>query len=231
MIKSIILDVDDTLFDFHKSERLALSETLLDLGITPSEETVALYSRINREQWNALERAEVTREELLYRRFDLLFAALGVNASSSAAQSRYERHLGEQVHFIDGAIELLSELYGKYKLYVASNGTAVVQDPRIEKSGIARYFDGIFISERVGYNKPDARFFDAVLGAMGKMKKEEIIIFGDGLTSDILGGKNAGIKSCWFNPSGKKNETDILPDYEVKSLLDFPKILDKIAKM
>lgn len=229
MIKSIILDVDDTLLDFHKSERLALSETLIDLGITPSDETVSLYSRINREQWNALERGEVRREELLYRRFDLLFRELGVSASGTIAQSRYERYLSEQVHFVDGAKELLSLLFGKYKLYIASNGTAVVQDPRIEKSGIAPYFDGIFISERVGYNKPDLRFFDAVLRAMGEVKKDEIIIFGDSLTSDIFGGKNAGIKTCWFNPSKKKNESDIVPDYEVKNLLDFPKILDKIA--
>lgn len=231
MIKKIIIDVDDTLFDFRKSERLAISETLSDLGIEPNDETVSLYSRINHEQWKALERGEVKREELLFRRFELLFEALGVEGSSKLAQSKYERHLGEQVHYVDGAIELLEQLLPRYELYIASNGTAIVQDPRIEKSGISRYFKGIFISERIGYNKPDRRFFDVCLEKMGCPERSEVIIFGDSLTSDILGGINAGVATCWFNPSGKENATDLSPDYEVRRLLDFPKILDKINNM
>ena len=226
MIKKLILDVDDTLFDFQKSERCALVETLTSLGLPADDGVVALYHKINRAQWDALERGEIERAELLTRRFDILFSELSVSGSSREAQSRYEKNLGAQVHFIDGAKELLDELYGKYELYVASNGTAKVQDPRIEKSKISRYFDGIFISERVGYNKPDRRFFDACLSAMDARDKSEVMIFGDSLTSDILGGINAGIKTCWFNPSGQKNNTMYKPDYEVSRLFDFPKVIE-----
>ena len=230
MIKKLILDIDDTLFDFQKSERCALIKTLESLGISASDDVVSLYHKINRSQWEALERGELERAELLTRRFDILFSHLGVFASSKETQSRYERCLGAEVHFIDGAEELLRELYGKYELYIASNGTAVVQDPRIEKSKISRYFDGIFISERVGYNKPDVRFFDACLAAMGANDRGEVMIFGDSLTSDILGGINAGIKTCWYNPGGKKNDTGYSPDFEVSSLDEFPKILEKVNK-
>ena len=230
MIKKLILDIDDTLFDFQKSERCALVETLGSLGIADDDGVVALYHKINREQWEALERGEIERRELLTRRFDILFSELSVSASSAEAQSRYEKNLGRQVYFIDGAMELLDALRGKYELYVASNGTAAVQDPRIERSEISPYFNGIFISERVGYNKPDIRFFNACLSAMGVQDKSEVMIFGDSLTSDILGGINAGIRSCWFNPSGKKNDTPHKPDYEVKHLLDFPKLLENVNK-
>ena len=230
MIRTVIFDLDDTLFDFKKSERCALIEALTSLGISADDAVVSLYHEINRAQWDALERGEIERSELLTRRFDILFSHLGVSLSSREAQSRYEKCLGTEVHFIDGAEELLENLYGKYELYIASNGTAVVQDPRIEKSKISRYFDGIFISERVGYNKSDVRFFDACLSAMGAADRSEVMIFGDSLTSDILGGINAGIKTCWYNPGGKKNDTGYKPDFEVSSLSEFPKILEKVNK-
>ena len=231
MIRNLFIDLDDTLFDFHRSEAKALSETFISLGITPTEENVALYSRINQGQWERLERREATREEILFKRFELLFSELGIeNHTPSEAQSLYEGNLSKTYFYVDGAEELLMKLSGKYDIYIASNGTAVVQDSRIALSGIKKYVTGIFISQRVGYDKPSREFFDACFNSIENFKKEETIIVGDSLTSDILGGINAGIKTCLFNPKEKPGRNDIVPDYEIKTLAELIKILDLIDK-
>jgi 2-haloacid dehalogenase len=229
LIKHVFLDLDDTLFDFHKSEGEALSNTLSTLGIEPTAENLALYSRINRSQWESLERGEVTRDIILVRRFEILFRELGIkDKEPKEAQRLYEGNLSKEYHYLPGAMELIQALLGKYKLYLASNGTAVVQDSRIALSGIGKYFDGIFISERIGHNKPSKEFFDGCFATIKDFSKDEAIIIGDSLTSDILGGINAGIKTCLYNPKGKPNSTCAVPDYEVKSLLEIPDLLLKI---
>ena len=228
MVKFVFLDLDDTIFDFHASEGKALSKTLAELGITPTAETLALYSKINKGQWERLERGEATREEILVRRFEILFDTLGVCKPAYEAQKIYEHNLSLEYIYIDGAEELLENLFGKYKLYLASNGTAKVQDSRIERSGIAKYFDGIFISQRVGYDKPSREFFECCFSEIDGFSKDEAIIVGDSLSSDILGGINAGIRTCRYNPKGMPQNPEIMPDYEIASLGELPKLLERI---
>ena len=228
LIKHIFLDLDDTLFDFKRSERVALSNTLSALGIDPTDEVISRYSVINRGQWEALERGEATREEILPRRYEILFNELGVEIEPMKAQKLYEKSLTGTYFYIDGAEELIRELHKDYKTYIASNGTAIVQDGRIGLSGIDKYFDKIFISERVGHNKPSKEFFDACFKDIGEIDRKETIIIGDSLTSDILGGKNAGILTCLYNPKGNAAREDIKPDYEVKSLAEIPNLLKSI---
>ena len=228
MIKHIFLDLDDTLFDFKRSERVALSNTLSALGIEPTDEVISRYSAINKGQWEALERGEATREEILPRRYAILFGELGVDIEPMKAQKLYEKSLSTTYFYIDGAEKLIRTLHEDYKTYVASNGTAIVQDGRIGLSGIGKYFDKIFISERVGYNKPSKEFFDACFESIGDIDPNETIIIGDSLTSDILGGRNAGILTCLYNPKGNPGREDIKPDYEVKSLDEIPDLLKKI---
>ncbi len=231
MIKNLFIDLDDTLFDFHRSEAKALSETFIALGITPTEENIALYSEINQRQWERLERGEAKREEILLKRFELLFAELGIkNRLPAEAQALYEKNLSETYFYIDGAEALLSKLSDKYDIYIASNGTAVVQDRRIAISGIEKYVKKIFISQRVGYNKPAREFFDICFKSIENFKKEETIIVGDSLTSDILGGINVGVKTCLYNPKRKAGREDIIPDYEITALEELVKILDLIDK-
>ncbi|MBQ7386993.1 MAG: YjjG family noncanonical pyrimidine nucleotidase [Clostridia bacterium] len=227
MIKFVLLDIDDTLFDFSKAEHTALSGTLSEMGVEPTDSVIKRYSEINREHWERLERRELTREQVLTYRFDALYRELGAKKSSVETQRIYEYRLSLEHPFIDGAEELLRELYGKYKLYIVSNGTAVVQDRRIADSGIGKFFDGIFISQRVGADKPAREFFDSCFAQIEGFESEHAIIVGDSLTSDILGGKNAGIKTCHFNPDGKKND-NIRPDYEIKSLRELPALLGKL---
>ena len=228
MIRTVIFDLDDTLFDFKASERVALSETLLELGITPTDETISLYSRINKSQWEALERGEATREVILLRRYELLFEKLGVDIPPIRAQHSYEKNLSKTYFYIDGAEALLEKMKDRYDLYIASNGTARVQAGRIGRSGIAKYFKKIFISEELGHNKPSPEFFDACFDFIGEDKRAESIIIGDSLTSDILGGLNAGILTCLYNPSAKEIPGEVKPHFEVRSLGDIPTLIESI---
>ena len=225
MIRNVLLDLDDTLLDFHRAEAEAIRHTMKEIGIDPTDETVALYSRINRSCWAKLETGEYTREEVLHRRFDILFEALGVTGDAHETQKLYEYRLSLGAYYLDGAEDLLNELYGKYRLYLATNGIVNVQSRRIKDSGIGKYFDNIFVSEKIGYNKPDKRFFDRAFDEIPDFNLDETVIIGDTLTSDILGGINAGIKTVYFNPKGAKNDTGITPDYEIGTLAELPKLL------
>lgn len=228
MIKHVLLDIDDTILDFKKAEAIAIRKTFQHIGIPVDDALIKRYSEINQLQWERLERGELTREQVLVERFDILFEELGVNAPSEMAQATYEYLLGIGHYFIDGAEEMLKSLYGKYELYVVSNGTANVQDRRLKSADIVKYFKGIFISERVGFNKPSKEFFDAALAEMEGFDPTCAILVGDSLTSDILGGKNARIKTCWYNPKGKPPRADIVPDYEIKNLSELPELLERI---
>ena len=228
MIKYLFLDIDDTIFDFKRSEAEALRGTLSELGIEPREETISLYSRINQSQWEALERGETTRDALLIRRYELLFEALGVSCDARSAQKIYERRLSQSYYFLAGAQDALSELFGKYKIYFASNGTAIVQDGRISLSGIDKFAEDIFISERIGHNKPSREFFEACFERIEGFRREEAIIVGDSLSSDILGGINAGIKTCLFNPKGKELTGNITPSYVIYELKELRTLLERI---
>ncbi len=229
MIKYVFLDIDDTLLDFGKAEAAAIKKTFDRLGVPSTPEVIARYSRINDEYWARLERREVTREQVLVGRFDTLFEELGIkNVPSELALASYEYLLGKGHYFVDGAPELLEALKGKYELYIVSNGTASVQDGRLESAGIAPYFKDIFISERVGADKPSKKFFELVFGSIEGFERDKAIIVGDRLSSDILGGINAGIKTCWFNPAYIPLSGDIIPDCEIHALSELPALLKKL---
>lgn len=229
MIKNILFDLDDTLFDFHKAEKIALSKTLTHLGINPDEDTLALYSRINAAHWKRLELGELDRDGVKVGRYRELFETIGVQADPVAATAYYESMLAIGHYFIDGAPELLDELYGKYRLYIVSNGTAKVQEGRIGSSGIAKYMEEIFISQQVGADKPCKKFFDICFAAIPDFSSDETVIIGDSLTSDIKGGMNAGITTVWFNPHGLSNSGDIKPDYEIAALCEIPELISHIS--
>lgn len=227
MVKHIFLDLDDTLLDFLAAERAAISETLIHFGFEPSEATILRYSEINRLEWKKLERGEAAREVILTERFKILFDELGSDTDAKAVRTFYEAALAEQAFLIDGATELLDALFGHYRLYIASNGTAEVARRRISLAGIEKYFDGIFISSELSAAKPSAEFFERCFRKIENFSRAEAIIVGDSLTSDILGGKNAGILTCLYSKNGKFTG-DIIPDYKIKSLGELPKLLEKL---
>lgn len=229
MIKYVLLDIDDTLLDFGKAEAAAIKKTFERIGIPATDEVIARYSEINNAQWSALEKGELTRQQVLVRRFDILFEELGIkDVPSEMAQASYEYLLGIGHYFIDGAVELLEALKDKYKLYIVSNGTACVQDSRLASAGIAPYFKDIFISERIGADKPSREFFDRAFSRIEGFEREKAIIVGDRLSSDILGGINAGITTCWFNPKRLPPDPDIPADYEIHALDELPELLKNL---
>ena len=230
MIKTVFLDLDDTIFDFHVCEKVAITKTLWGFGIDPDDEIIERYSVYNRLQWEALERREITRDEVLTRRFKLLFDSLGMEVDPWEVQSLYERNLSMEHIFMEGAEELLCKLraIGKYKLYAATNGIERVQRRRIRDSRIDEFFDGFFISECIGANKPAREFFEKCFDVIPGFSRDEAIIIGDSLTSDILGGKNAGIKTCLFNPKKKKISGEVTPDYEIESLSEIIPLIERL---
>lgn len=229
MIRNVLFDLDDTLFDFHKAEKIALTKTLVHFGIDPTEETLALYSTINAAHWKRLELGEISREEVKVGRYRELFKTIGVECDPVKATAYYESMLANGHYFMPGAPELLEELYRKYRLYIVSNGTAKVQEGRIGSSGIAKYMDGIFISQILGANKPDKQFFDICFAEIPDFSLSETVIIGDSLSSDIKGGINAGITTVWFNPKRIENDNNIKPDYTIKELSEVPGLLSQIS--
>lgn len=229
MIRNVLFDLDDTLFDFHKAEKIALTKTLVHFGIDPTEETLALYSTINAAHWKRLELGEISREEVKVGRYRELFKTIGVECDPVKATAYYESMLAIGHYFMPGAPELLEELYRKYRLYIVSNGTAKVQEGRIGSSGITKYMDGIFISQILGANKPDKQFFDICFAEIPDFSLSETVIIGDSLSSDIKGGINAGITTVWFNPKRIENDNNIKPDYTIKELSEVPGLLSQIS--
>lgn len=228
MLRNILFDLDETIYDFGKSEKTALFETMSYFGIECSDSIVNMYSQINNSQWKLLEKGMLTREELKIRRFKLLYDELGVNCSPSDTNEYYTRKLSEKCFFVNGARELLQRLYGKYRLYIVSNGFSFTQRGRINSGRISEFFSDVFISQDIGFDKPSVEFFEKCFSRIPEFEKTETIIIGDSLTSDIKGGINAGITTVWFNPSYALNSSECIPDYEIHSLYDLDEILINI---
>lgn len=230
MIRNILFDLDNTLLDFSWAERRALSKTLQQMGVDPVEKILKRYSELNAAQWKLLEKGVITREEVKVRRYMLLFGELGISCSPEEATGIYEKLLKEGYHFMEGAKELLDGLYETYRLYLVTNGTASVQHSRLKSADMNKYFQGIFISEEVGYDKPGRAYFDHCFGQIPDFRKEETILVGDSLTSDVQGGVNAGVATVWFNHTCVENKEGILPDYEIHKLQELPELLKKIEQ-
>ena len=228
--KKVLLDIDDTILDFHTAERNSIRQAFEEFSIPCDESVLRRYSEINLACWRRLELGTMTREEVLTGRFDMLFHEMGIEASAQEVQDRYEALLESGHYFVPGAPELLEELYPFYDLYLISNGNIVTQESRLKSAGIGPYFKGIFISEQLGANKPSKAFFDACFSAIPGFHREDAVIVGDSLSSDILGGANAGVRTCWFNPGHLQTEGEVLPDYEFHALSELPELLRKIFK-
>lgn len=205
MIKTILWDVDNTLLDFKAAESAAISSLFRDFKLGEcTDEKISRYSAINDVHWKKLERGELTKPEVLIGRFETFFGEYGIDkALAPAFNAEYQLRLGDTIVFRDNSYEIVKSLRGRVRQYAVSNGTIVAQTKKLRLSGLGELMDGVFLSEQVGFEKPDARFFDAVFAFDPGIKKSETLIVGDSLTSDIRGGMNAGIKTCWYCPEEK----------------------------
>ncbi|MDR1002173.1 MAG: YjjG family noncanonical pyrimidine nucleotidase [Oscillospiraceae bacterium] len=222
----VLFDADNTLLDFNKAEKYALTETFNHLSVPCPESVTERYSAINGELWNALERGEIDRLSLQTLRFERLSEEIGCILNPEKTNKLYLHNLSKQAHLMEGAIEILEKLRPCCTLYIVTNGTKKAQNMRVRKSGIEKYFKKRFISEDVGYSKPDKRFFDYVFKNARITDKSKVLIVGDSLAGDIVGGKNAEISTCWYNPNAWLNNTKIIPDYEI---MQFSELFDIIG--
>ncbi len=220
MYKWLLFDADGTLFDFDKAETKALANTFKQFRMSYSEEVGDIYREINSQIWLALERGEITPEALRTARFQRLFDAVGQQADTNSFSNAYLVHLGNCGDLIDGADTLVKTLSKNYRLALITNGLADVQRPRLAASPLKQYFETVVISDEVGAAKPDTHIFDAAFASMGNPEKHEVIIIGDSLTSDMQGGVNYGIDTCWYNPNGKQRQNGMPITYEIKALAD-----------
>ena len=229
MIKYLFLDLDNTILDFTKAESIAIRKTMSVYGLEPTDALAQRYSEVNDRHWKALERGELTRDQVVVGRFAAFFGEQGIAVDAAAVAKTYETLLSQGHYFLPGAEEAVKEkLYGKYKLYLASNGTAVVQKGRMTSADLYPYFEESFVSQELGHNKPSLEYFQAAFARIPGFDPNECLMVGDSLTSDILGGKRAGLRTVWVNPNHKTAPEDLKPDYEIENLADLPALLEEI---
>ncbi len=228
MIKILLWDVDGTLLDFGKSESYGIRKCFEKFGLGDCpDEMLARYSKINHKYWQMLETGEITKQQVLTERFVEFFKSENIDFNRvDEFNDEYQIRLGDKAFFCDNAFETINYLKGKYKQYAVTNGTYIAQKRKLTQSGLIDIFDDVFISDKIGFEKPNIEFFNAVQQKIGKFNKDEVMIIGDSLSSDMQGGNNAGILCCWYNPHNAENKNNIKIDYEIKDISEITHILE-----
>jgi 2-haloacid dehalogenase len=227
VIKTILWDVDETLLDFGAAQRAALITLFSEFGLGPcTDAMVARYDAINHIFWQRLERGEITKPEVLIGRFEQFFSEYGIDPAVSVPfNDRYQLCLGDTIVYRDDCLRLLDFLRGRVRQYIVSNGTVIAQTKKLDRSGIGKRMDGVFLSEALDAEKPSPAFFDKVFDAIGPVDRSEVMIVGDSLTSDMQGGMNAGIVTCWYDPKGAPAPEGYRIDHVIANLWDLLPLL------
>ena len=214
------------LFDFKKAEKEAFKNSMLELDIEYDENYhFATYKEINTAIWKELEEGLITQEKLKTERFKRLIDKLDMTFDENDFANIYMTHLGNGSFLFDGAMELIEDLSSKYILSIVTNGLTSVQERRLKKSTIAKHFKDIVISESIGISKPNPDIFEHAINNLGTFNKDEVLMIGDNLNSDIRGGINYNIDTCWYNPNKLENKTDLKPTYEICDYTELRRLL------
>ena len=216
--KFLLFDLDHTLLDFDTAEDVALTQLLKEEGVEDIQAYKDYYVPMNKLLWKDLELKMITKKELVNTRFAKLFAHFGIEKDGTYLAERYQFFLSKQGQTFPGVEDLLRKLISQdYELYAATNGITYIQTGRMAQSGLAPYFNQVFISEQLQTQKPDPLFYDKIGQQIAGFSKEKTLMIGDSLTADIQGGNNAGIDTIWYNPHHLENKTQAQPTYEVDS--------------
>lgn len=223
----ILFDIDGTLLDFEKAEKVGMKETLTRFGLRNDDEVLDAYNEINISHWQMFEVGELSLDKLLVRRHEALFERYGFQQDAAKFNDYYESRLKNCGYLVEHALDVLDFVKSKFcKMAIITNGLYETQTNRIAISKLNEYFQHIYISEKIGYCKPQKEIFEHIFKEIGgNIKKENILIVGDSLTSDIKGGNNFGIDTCWINPHKLENRLDVKVDYEIQSLLQLKEII------
>jgi len=227
--KFLLFDLDHTLLDFDAAEDVALTQLLKEEGVADIQAYKDYYVPMNKSLWKDLEEKKITKQELVNTRFSKMFSHFGIEKDGVYLAERYQFYLAQQGQVFSGAMELLDSLIDRgYELYAATNGITTIQTGRMAQSGLAPYFNQVFISEQLQTQKPDALFYEKIGQQIAGFSKEKALMIGDSLTADIQGGNNAGIDTIWYNPHHLENHTQAQPTYEVDSYQALLELLDKL---
>lgn len=224
--KFLLFDVDHTLLDFSTSEKKALKKCFDAFGLSLTDEVLEWYLAHNYKLWTSYENGIITRDVIFQTRFTETFAQFSIDADGTLMEQSYRQALSEGNDLIENALFVIKKLSHTHNLYIVTNGLACTQEKRLIDSGLAPFFKDVFVSEVMGFQKPMVEYFDYCFQHIPIFIKEEALIIGDSLSSDIQGGIRAGIDTCWFNPAGLPNESPYQPTYEIKNLLELLPLLE-----
>ncbi len=221
----LLFDIDGTLLNFDLAEAKALRSTFSQIGLPFEARYFDIYKNINGRLWELLEEGSVTSKELRILRFSRLLEAIELQQDPDDMADRYLDNLARQTIPMDGAQEVVFALSGHARMVLITNGLKDVQRPRLRRSTFAGFFEDIVISEEVGVAKPHPGIFEEAFRRMQHPAKEEVLIIGDSLSSDIQGGLDFGIDTCWLNVHGRPADPEIPSVYEIRRLTDLLPIL------
>jgi 2-haloacid dehalogenase len=225
--KWLLFDLDGTLFDYDRAEQNALRRAFEQMGVPYQESYLPIYHEINHRLWLDFEKGAIDQAKLRLQRFELLFEAIDARCDLPALSANYLIHLANSGFLMADAEDTVKTLHGQVDLAAITNGLTDVQGPRLARSSLGGYFKAVIISEEVGSAKPSPEIFDTAFARMGHPARGEVLIVGDSLTSDIQGGHDYGIDTCWFNPSGMAHD-GVPSTFEIRRLAELIQIVQNV---
>ncbi len=225
MYRYILFDADNTLLDFDRAQQLSFNEVLKHYGCQYSNQIFSQYEKINQKLWHQFELGLIAKEVVQEKRFFDFFSGLEIKVDGAQADSVYQENLSKQSWLMPNAEKICEDLSQHATLAIVTNGVGKTQRLRIANSKIAKFISFVIVSEDVGYSKPNINFFLETFKIIGRRKNDSILLVGDSIDSDIQGGINAGIDTCWYNPSGKQTPFELNINYVISNLNQLSKII------
>ncbi len=214
----LLFDADNTLWDFQQSELFSFEKAFKDFHIPYKANYLEVYHKINHQCWSDFEKGLLSQEKLRTVRMELLLKELNIDADFVAFSQSYQQNLANTAFMIDGARALLEDLSKEFTLVMITNGLKEIQRGRLKNTAIEPFFQSIVISDEIGTAKPQKAFFDYTFEQMQHDNKADVLVIGDSLSSDIKGGNDYGVDTCWFNIFAKDKDAEIVPTYEIEDL-------------
>ncbi|MBA2939842.1 noncanonical pyrimidine nucleotidase, YjjG family [Paenibacillus sp. CGMCC 1.16610] len=218
--KILLFDLDDTLLDFGANEKDSLNKLFQHFGYTLTDELFQAYNSVNKHLWTEYESGNIVLDKVLNSRFSETMLRLGIVVDGHAWENIYREFLGNGCQLMEGALEICQSLSVSHRLFIITNGITQIQIKRLKQSGLYEYFEDIFDSQSIGFQKPSKSFFNYVLSRIKDFNLTDTLIIGDSLNADIKGGQLSGIDTCWINRKSEKEDGDIQSTYMVTNLAD-----------